>query len=346
MSVSFTEEQPHHPLFMHDQQVENVAHSLHLGITLQHNLKWDQHIDNTCIKAHKRLDILNSLSLKLSRHTLDILYKAYIRSILEYADILFGNATQDNLDKLNKVHKRGGKIVSGAIRGTSSEVIFNELAWETLDTRRDRRKLILYSDIVHNRAPPYLQPHIPQTVQERTQGRYQLRNNRNLSQPPARTETFKNSYFPSMVDVWNNTDPAIKSISTRTTLKTTLCRTTPKPSPFFSLGKRSINVVLARIRMECSELNSHLFANHVIAHPLCQCGQVETAAHYFLECPMYTLHRLRLVNQLRLLEIDFTIDILLHGTSYPASDRTLIEHIDQFITATDRFSLISGPPLP
>jgi len=219
MLISFTDEQPQYPIFMHERQLDNVTNSLHLGVTFQHNLKWDNHIDNICIKAHKRLDLLNTLCFKLSRRTLEILYNSYVRSILEYVDIILCNTTQDNMDKINKVHKRAGKIVSGAIRGTPSETIFNELAWESLEARREKRKLLFYSDIIQNRAPSYLQAHIPKTVQERTHGRYSLRNSQNLSQSAYRTELFKNSYFPSMVDTWNTADTAFKSSASRISQK-------------------------------------------------------------------------------------------------------------------------------
>ena len=89
MPISFTTEQQQIPLIMHNQPLSNVTHSLHLGVTLQHNLKWDQHIENICTKAHNRLDILNSLSFKLNRKTLVTLYKTYVRSVIEYADIVF-----------------------------------------------------------------------------------------------------------------------------------------------------------------------------------------------------------------------------------------------------------------
>lgn len=340
MLVSFNNEPPAYPLFMHNQPLDTVTESLHLGVTLQHNLKWDRHIENICIKAHKRLDILNSLSFKLSRRTLDILYKAYVRSILEYADILFCNTTQDNLDKLDKVHKRAGKIVSGAIRGTSSETIYHELSWESLDTRREKRKLLLYSDIMHNRAPPYLQEHIPQTVQERTHGRYNLRTNRNLSQPAARTETFKKSYFPTMVTTWNNSDPTLTSIPSRTTLRNTLDHDIPKHNPYFNFGRRKFNIVMARMRMECSDLNSHLFHYHVIPSPECRCGGLETTTHYLLDCPLFTVHRTELSNKLRLLNINLTVQTILHGTSDPELDHRLIALVDEFVTATNRFQLL------
>lgn len=201
--------------------------------------------------------------------------------------------------------------------------------------------LLSYSDIIHNRAPTYLQSHIPQTVQERTNGRYNLRTNNNLSQPAARTETFKNSYFPTMVATWNTTDPTITSITSRTTLRSTLNHNIPKPTPYFTIGRRRLNIVLARMRMECSELNSHLFAYHVIPSPECRCGGLETNTHYLLECPLFTTHRTMLSNQLRLLEIDITVQNILHGTSNPAIDQRLIALVDDFITSTNRFHLLN-----
>ena len=73
---------------------------------------------------------------------------------------------------------------------------------------------ILYSDIIHHRAPSYLLPHIPETV-ENIQARYPLRNRSNLSCPtfitrppaiekPFRAETYRKSLFPSMTLSWNN----------------------------------------------------------------------------------------------------------------------------------------------
>lgn len=259
------------------------------------------------------------------------------------------NTSQANLDTLNKVQKRAGKIVSGAIRGISSDTLYNELSWETLDARREKRMMILYSDIVHNRAPSYLHSHIPQTVQERTQGRYNLRNRNNLSQPASRTETYKNSYFPTMAGTWNTTDHTIQSIQSRTTLKSTLNQNNQKPNPFFNLGRRKLNITLARLRMECSQLNSHLFAMHIIPNPDCQCGLLETTTHYFLECPTYALHRTQLANQLSQLELDLTVETIMHGTSDPVTDLRLIEYIDEFITGTNRFTLLdlnNGTQMP
>ena len=66
-----------------------------------------------------------SFSFKLNRKTLQTLYFRLIRPILEYADVLLTNLTESDSLKMEKVKKRAGKIVSGAIKGTSYDVIIS-----------------------------------------------------------------------------------------------------------------------------------------------------------------------------------------------------------------------------
>ena len=115
------------PLRFMNVDIKNVVEHIHLGLTFTSNLKWSSHINNISIKANKRLTILNKLSFKITRKGLEQLYFAYIRSLLEYGDVVFSNAAQNDLNKLDKIHKRGAKIVAGGIRGVSSAVLFDEL---------------------------------------------------------------------------------------------------------------------------------------------------------------------------------------------------------------------------
>ena len=70
------------------------------------------------------------------------MYFSYVRSILEYADILFCNTSQENLKQIDTIQKRAGKIVSGAIRCTSSDAIYEELSWQILSDTRQYRMTI------------------------------------------------------------------------------------------------------------------------------------------------------------------------------------------------------------
>ena len=56
---------------------------------------------------------------------------------------------------------RAGKIVSGAIKGIAYAPLLSEVGWESLQTRLERRKIILFADILHANAAHYLQDDPP-----------------------------------------------------------------------------------------------------------------------------------------------------------------------------------------
>ena len=59
--------------------LENAECHKHLGIVLQKNLAFDEHVNEICQKANKRIDILASLKYKLDRN---IHLKRYINPLL------------------------------------------------------------------------------------------------------------------------------------------------------------------------------------------------------------------------------------------------------------------------
>ena len=63
-------------------KVNEVSQHRHLGLTLETCLNWKAHIDYITAKASCCLGFLQCFKYKLSRKTLDYLYKSYILSIL------------------------------------------------------------------------------------------------------------------------------------------------------------------------------------------------------------------------------------------------------------------------
>ena len=49
----------------------------------------------------------------------------------------------------------------------------------------------------------------------------------------------------------------------------------------------------ARMRMECSSLNSHLYRKNIVSTPSCQYGCFERPYHFFFKCPRYAASRNR-----------------------------------------------------
>ena len=176
----------HPPLVFDGTILEEISKHKHLGLTLQDDLKWNTHIDNICVTANKRLDILLHLKYKLDRKCLEIMYTSYIRPTLEYASAVWDNCTDQNSDKLELVQKRAARIISGAIIRTPTETIYEELGWSSLKERRKIQRLKMLHKIIKNESPSYLFSAIPQQVQERTV--YNLRNRNDISTQFSRTE--------------------------------------------------------------------------------------------------------------------------------------------------------------
>ena len=247
------------PLSFMNVDIKNVVEHSHLGLTFTSNLKWSSHINNISIKANKRLTILKKLSFKITRKGLEQLYFAYIRSLLEYGDVVFANAAQNDLNKLDKIHKRGAKIVAGGIRGVSSAVLFDELSWDTLPERRNNRKLFMFSDIVHHHTPTYLHELLPNSVHTRSGNRYNLRNADRLYNISCRTESFKSSFFPTSTAFWNNLDENLKSIHDRSSFKNSIVKKKPTKNKYYFLGPRTTNIIMARLRAQRPPLQSTRF---------------------------------------------------------------------------------------
>ena len=98
----------------------------------------------------------------------------------------------------------------------------------------------------------------------------------------ARTETLKTSFILSAIEIWNNTGPEARSISS------VVQAMKFDRKHLFYVGKRNVNIMHAQLRLGCSKLNSHLFALHVIDSPACICGfNNEDSEHFLLYCPLY-----------------------------------------------------------
>jgi hypothetical protein len=135
MVISLKTSKPVHPdVKMGDMVVSRVASHKHLGVTFTSDLKWTTHAMDMATKACKRLNILFRLKMKLYRRTLERLYFAHIRSLLEYADVVWDlpNPGDKSLDILETVQVNAARLVTGGIARCSVTKLFEELTWPKL----------------------------------------------------------------------------------------------------------------------------------------------------------------------------------------------------------------------
>ena len=74
----------------------------------------------------------------LKRHTLDVLYKITVCSVIDYAlPVYYHSLKITETASLDKVQYTAGKLVTGALHYTSSHKLNEELGWESIKNLAD-----------------------------------------------------------------------------------------------------------------------------------------------------------------------------------------------------------------
>ena len=101
------------PLYMQNVQIEEVECHKHLGVCLSRDCSWHQHISYLKEKTWCRISVMRKLKYKLDRKSLETIYIAFIRPLLEYADVIWDNCTQYEKDDLEKIQIEAARIATG-----------------------------------------------------------------------------------------------------------------------------------------------------------------------------------------------------------------------------------------
>ena len=146
-SVIFSRKQnkPYHPPITMDQhQISQVNSHKHLGLIFTSNCTWHDHLEYIKAKAWYRINIMRKLKFVLDRKSLQTIYISFIRPVLEYADVVWNNCTQYEANELEKIQNEAARIVTGATKLVSIHALLSDVGWESLSSRRENHKLILY----------------------------------------------------------------------------------------------------------------------------------------------------------------------------------------------------------
>ena len=204
-----------HPIInLNNVEVERAPYQKHLGIVLDEKLNFKQHIDSVILKINKGIAVIKKLRYSLPRKSLITIYKAFLRPLIDYGDIIYDQPHNESFcEKIESVQYKAALAITGAIQGTSQDKIYQELGLESLKSRRWYKRLTCMFKIMRNEAPNYLINLIPKcehTIKTR-----------NSHKPlyHCRTECFKSSFFPSALSDWFNLDKNIRSSESISVLK-------------------------------------------------------------------------------------------------------------------------------
>ena len=160
-------------------------------------------------KVNKTVGLLRKFHNILPRPALIIISKSFISPHLDYGDIIYDQAYNASFhQKLELLQYNACLAITGAIRGTSREKLYEELGLESLQLRCWFRKLSFFYKLFISKHPNYLFKLIPLR-----NSNYVTRNNHNIPLLKTRHNFFKNSFFPSTIIEWNKLDHNIRNSS-------------------------------------------------------------------------------------------------------------------------------------
>ena len=123
-----------HPLvYFNKNPVNPMATHEHLGMILDSKLIYVNHLQSVFSRVNKTIGLLRKFEPALPRKSLVTISKSFIRPHLDYGDVIYDRVYSESFHQnLESPQYSAAITITGAIRETSSEKLFQELGLETL----------------------------------------------------------------------------------------------------------------------------------------------------------------------------------------------------------------------
>ena len=207
---------------VNDFSIQANGHSLkwvdkfkYLGVILDQNLSWKDHVEYIGKKISSRLGMLRRARKVLPRHACIILYNAMVLPLFDYCCSVWDSCGLGNKAYLDKLHRRAASIIEGRI--VEFVELPNIFSWPDLQKRRDYLKSILVFKSINGLAPQYL---IGEFRHAREIHSYHTRHRDLLRIPLAKTSKYQGSFRINGARTFNTLPLTIRKSMTLVEFKT------------------------------------------------------------------------------------------------------------------------------
>ena len=111
------------------------------GVIFDQGLAWAAHIDYIIDRCKVRLNLMRAISgstWEASRSVLLIVYKALIRSVIDYGSMTYDSSAAYTMEKLDQLQGQALRICCGSLLGTARASLQVECGQPALSLRRRR----------------------------------------------------------------------------------------------------------------------------------------------------------------------------------------------------------------
>ena len=185
--------------YMNDLHIQQVEHAKYLGIIIDKNLTWSEHVKKVVNKANSVRGFLQRNLTKCPLPIKSSCYLSLVRPILEYTCAIWSPYYQCNIHQVETVQRRAARYVMNNFNSYASvSEMIATLGWPTLEQRRKTLRTIMMYKIVNNLVEiPTDGILIPSELRLRGHAKKFL-------QPQCRVNAYLYSFFPQGIKLWNH----------------------------------------------------------------------------------------------------------------------------------------------
>ena len=182
---------------LNDHTIQRVQAAKYLGLTISHSLSWFTHISGIIGQVTSALAFFRRNFGQCSRDVKIKCYLTYIHPIIEYAAIIWSPYLLTKIHQIEMVQRKAVRFVfNDYSRHSSVTDMLNQINWQSLEKRRDDLNLLMFYKII-NQYVDVLCDHI-------LQNNFTYSGNRKFLHLPSRIDSFKHSFFPRAIRLWNH----------------------------------------------------------------------------------------------------------------------------------------------
>ena len=109
-----------------NHEIKRVNSTKFLGVQIDANLIWKEHVDDICTKISRTIDVLNSLKETIPRRILLTLYNTMILPYISYCNIIWGSCALYLLNRTFVLQRRAMRIINNVSPLSNTDLLYQK----------------------------------------------------------------------------------------------------------------------------------------------------------------------------------------------------------------------------
>ena len=195
--------------------LEEVQSFLYLGIVVNKNLTWEDHLKRLRCKINKKLGLLRRIKSCLPVSARASFFNSFVLPLFDYGDVIWGDRGNATLmAELQVLHNKAARIILDLPLRASASDALAKLRWKSLQRRRaEHRAIFMYKSINNLFAYKF------QCSFSRDFHSYNTRFKNNVRKSTASRRWGHWSSINFAADVWNSLELSLREAATLAAFK-------------------------------------------------------------------------------------------------------------------------------